>query len=156
MSEQNYTEINNNNNNDNSNNNKNNNNNINNNNNDNGTNPTDILHEDKSFINNNELLDAVGDIHANKYYNKTRNHNLSMTSAITDLSNLAKMDQHKSSIGSTFTTTTTNTTTTARTGFTDDKLNRHISTDTNKIIWDNDDFSDKRTIMTDDTQNNIV
>merc|ERR1719150_3072572 len=39
-------------------------------------------------INENAMVDSHGNIHVNKYYNITRNHNLSVASKMTDLSEM--------------------------------------------------------------------
>eukprot|EP01083_Nonionella_stella_P195760 720800_1 len=71
----------------------------NNNNNNNNNNPSSVLNSFNKYnlhdntltihrTNDNPMVDSHGNIHVNKYYNITRNHNLSIASKMTDLSEL--------------------------------------------------------------------
>lgn len=95
----------------------------------------DILPEENEVI-----LDDKGDIHANRYYNQTRNANLSITSKVSDLSHKPiNPNGAKSSVGSN-TTMATN----ALSNITDESLPGRKS-NASALLWD-DDFSDKQTV----------
>ena len=43
-------------------------------------------HGGMGVVPENQMVDSMGNVHANNYYNQTRNHNLSMISKVTDMS----------------------------------------------------------------------
>ena len=100
----------------------------------------DILPEE------NEIIDEQGDVHVNRYYNETRNANLSITSKYSDLSHKPinpnidnTLNVNKSSLGSN-TTFASN----LMSNVTDDTIESRQS-NASKLLWD-DDFSEKHTV----------
>eukprot|EP01083_Nonionella_stella_P241413 843081_1 len=87
-----------------------------------------------NVIENNEIIDASGNVHVNRYYNQTRNANLSITSKMTDLSAAPiYQNTNKVSLDSAMTYNT--------------HLAAHHSTTASlgtNITWDIDDMSQKR------------
>mmetsp|Transcript_33060 Transcript_33060/g.28971 ORF Transcript_33060/g.28971 Transcript_33060/m.28971 type:complete len:257 (+) Transcript_33060:24-794(+) len=99
-----------------------------------------ILPEEDEVVVDNNLIDNKGDVHANRYYNETRNANLSITSKYSDLSNKPINPAgigSKSSVGSN-TTLATN----LVSNVTDESLPGRKS-NASALLWD--DFSDKGT-----------
>merc|ERR1712154_113575 len=104
------------------------------------------------YTNNMQLMDEHGNVHVNKYYNITRNANLSTASKMTDMSEMPSMGGppsmynysnhngsdrmqipgHKMSVDSAIT----------------------VNTNASKILWD--DFSDRGSVMTFNTNANSI
>merc|ERR1712129_581006 len=83
-----------------------------------------------------EIIDSAGDVHVNRFYNQTRNTNLSIASKMT------VMSEHpiKSSIDSTMTYKTTMSQNASTTSTTDAAGGPKQSGD---ITWDDEEFSDQ-------------
>ena len=105
--------------------------------------------EDEVIIEDKGIIDDKGDVHVNRYYNETRNANLSITSKVSDLSSKPVNPNGvgaKSSIGSN-TTQTTNLTSNQSDG---SAVAR--KSNASALLWD-DDFSDKQTVASDNNNN---
>ena len=87
-----------------------------------------------------EILDVAGDVHANRFYNQTRNTNLSIASKMTDLSERPI----KTSMDS---TVTFKTTISQNNSVSSDVVAKESAAD---ITWDDADFSEKHSLYIDD------
>eukprot|EP00484_Ammonia_sp_Unknown_P019759 CAMPEP_0197050086 /NCGR_PEP_ID=MMETSP1384-20130603/25073_1 /TAXON_ID=29189 /ORGANISM="Ammonia sp." /LENGTH=203 /DNA_ID=CAMNT_0042482449 /DNA_START=10 /DNA_END=621 /DNA_ORIENTATION=+ len=106
-----------------------------------GGNAVQVLPED------NEIMDSAGDIHINRYYNETRNANLSITSKVTDLSAKPLGVMSKTSMDSV---------TTFNTGLVSNPTDESQATDADKMLWSDGTFSDKQTVMSFNQQQSTV
>ena len=108
-------------------------------------NNTSSNHSPLANISQNQMVDSQGNVHVNRYYNQTRNANLSTTSKLTDMSDLRSINGGPG------------TTMPPPTYLNSNNLpirNQGLSvvsatTTTTKILWD--DFSERGSVMTEST-----
>eukprot|EP00485_Elphidium_margaritaceum_P004074 CAMPEP_0202689778 /NCGR_PEP_ID=MMETSP1385-20130828/4963_1 /ASSEMBLY_ACC=CAM_ASM_000861 /TAXON_ID=933848 /ORGANISM="Elphidium margaritaceum" /LENGTH=310 /DNA_ID=CAMNT_0049344965 /DNA_START=59 /DNA_END=991 /DNA_ORIENTATION=- len=105
------------------------------------------------------MLDSHGNVHVNKYYNVTRNHNLSVASKFTDMSEIpshvADADFHHPGVGLPMSYSQTNTT---RLAMHNNASNPYglamppkgamsLESANSGVLWDDDEFSDQRSVF---------
>jgi len=108
-------------------------------------------HSPLSNISHNQMVDSQGNVHVNRYYNQTRNANLSTTSKMTDMSELRSINMGPT-IGTSMHQTqysNSNTTPIRNQGLSVVSA-ASATTTASKILWD--DFSERGSVVTVNTE----
>ncbi len=126
-------------------------------NNDNNNNGYNRVGNNTLSVNNNigrvpedDILDSQGNVHVNKYYNKTRNHNLSVASKMSDMSQMPAPSMSGMG-GGPLATYNTGNTLGVNQGAHKYSVASNTASDNSNMLWMDGDFSERRSIA---TQNN--